>query len=576
MPMVSLLLTYSAAYGVEGPTLEDFRVRLASLPKSRLVMICGVLNALLRSKSGQPVDISAHDGIARAFLTKKLADKLCNHPNGFLPYVVFNRQGLLFVMKEALVYASDDENLAFDNETLGEIFLMANDYMHFENLGSTKENLDQFVKSAIHMIPVQEAVSDRVRHKILRAYQMTSESALDPYRKEAFFFDVPKLFEESVGISLPNFYALVVGALSRFAVFKPEDFVKDPLSYVLTHAWFDSTKIKPDSVSNFLKYISATPDEFTTSLATSGGPADFTAFRNKPLLQLVRGLHLIDLWFLAEKYESGPFWSIFASLKAKDKPLFFSFWGLLFEAYMSKILSSSSDGKKNVVHVAPKFAVSREEVCDTIVICGSDAVFVEMKGGTFTAKNKYGGNVAALRQELESKLVESSDRDQAVNQLARNIHRAFGGQREDIEGLDLRRINTIYPLVITRDDIGGVVGVNAFLDDHFRRIMRRDELTVSVTPLVCMSSDNAEAVSAYLKETSLAAILAAHIAANRRSGGKYMMAPIFTVTNKELSKLGERTIPNQQQEWDVLMTSMLDHLGIGAPDETPWSFKKPE
>jgi len=75
-----------------------------------------------------------------------------------------------------------------------------------------------------------------------------------------------------------------------------------------------------------------------TQSAASGGPTDFTAFRNKPLLQFVNGLHLIDLWFLAEKYESGPFWSIFASLKSKDKPVFFSFWGLLFEAYMSNIL----------------------------------------------------------------------------------------------------------------------------------------------------------------------------------------------------------------------------------------------
>jgi len=232
-------------------------------------MICGVLNALLRSKDGQPVDISAHDGVERAFLPKNIADKLRAHPNGFLPFVVFNRQGLLFVAKEALVHASGDEDLAIENATLGDIFLMANDYMHFEDLGDTKETLDQFVKAAIHMIPVQEAVSDRVRHKILRAYQMTSASSLDPYRKEVFFFDIPKLFEESVGISLSIFYALVLGALSRFAVFKPEDFMKDPLSYVLTNTWFDSTKIRPDDVSSFLKYVSATPDEFVKLLAAN-------------------------------------------------------------------------------------------------------------------------------------------------------------------------------------------------------------------------------------------------------------------------------------------------------------------
>jgi hypothetical protein len=571
MPSISLLLTYAQAYGCEPPTLEEFRTRLKALPKLRLVMTCGVLNALLRPKDGEPVDISAHDGIVSAFLPKKLADILRNHAKGILPRVVFSRQGLLFVAKEAFLHASEDETLPLENATLGEIFLMANDFMHFENLGASKETLDQFVKATIHMIPVQEAGSDRVRHKMLRSFQMTSATSLNRFRNEAFFFDIPKLFEESVGIPLSVFYALAVGALSRFAIFNPIDFVKQPQSYVLNGGWFASTKISPDNITNFLKYVSEEATEFKSHLTPSGGPSDFTAFRSKPLLKIADGLHLIDLWFLAEKYESGPFWSIFSSLSAEDKPRFFSFWGLLFETYMSNILTSACDGKKNVLHVAPKFSSSGEEVCDAIVICGKNAIFIEMKGGTFTAKSKYGGSVAVLRKELEAKLIRSEDREQAVHQLARNIFRAFGRHKEDIEGLNVQRISTIYPLVITRDDIGAMVGVNAFLDYCFREVVRRDELSVAVAPLICMSSENAEAVSAYLKETPLAAILSAHISANRRSGGKYMMAPMFAAPNKELTKIGERVIPNQQEEWNALMTTMLEELGIEAPEKTPWN-----
>jgi hypothetical protein len=434
--------------------------------------------------------------------------------------------------------------------------------------------LDKFVKTAVHMIPVQEAVSDRVRHKILRAYQMTSSSALDPFRNEAFFFDIPELFEKAVGISLENFYALMIGTLSRFAIFKAEDFLKNPLSYILTNSWFDSTKIEPQHISSFLGYVSSPPDQLKAAVKNSSGPADFTAFRNKPLMQFVGGVHLIDLWFLAEKFDSGPFWSIFSSLTGKDRPAFSSFWGLLFEAYMSNLLKTSSDGKRNVVYVSPRFTASQEEVCDAIVICGRDAVFIEMKGGTFTAVGKYGGNIANLRSELESKLVKSQDRDQAVVQLARNINRSFGVNKENIDGLDLREIAAVYPLVITRDDIGGVTGINSFLDQHFRQLLQRSKLGVSVAPLVCMSSENGEAISAYLKHTSLAAILASHIAANRRFGGKSMFMPLFTVPNKELSRFGELTIPNQKEAWDNMMTNMLTRLGIETPMNSPWASEK--
>jgi hypothetical protein len=135
MTSVSTLLTYWHAYGGNRPTLEEFRAELATLPKVPLVVTCGVLNAFLRGeKSGSPIDISAHDALSRAFLPKHLADKLLKHPTGSLPDVVFNRQGLMFVAKEALLYASDDESLALENQILGKIFLMANDYMHFEDL----------------------------------------------------------------------------------------------------------------------------------------------------------------------------------------------------------------------------------------------------------------------------------------------------------------------------------------------------------------------------------------------------------------------------------------------------------
>ncbi|HEY2859689.1 MAG TPA: hypothetical protein VGJ21_14815 [Terracidiphilus sp.] len=561
-----VLLTYKEAFGGERPTTEDFRSRLAKLPKSRLVILCGVVNAMLRPKDDrQQFDIPSHDGLVKALLPQQLAAKLTNRAKEIPPRVVFSRQGTLFVAKEALRFANDDGSLPMPNASLGELFLMANDFMHFENLDAGTTDLDKFVLTAAHMIPVQEASDDRVRHKMLRAFQMTSEAALEPHREGGLFFDIPKLFEQVVGISLGDFYALVLAALSRFATFSPLQYMQDPLSFVLQEGWFASTTVQAISITAFFEYVSASEAAFEPLIAASPARSDFTAFRKKPLLQLPGGLTLIDLWFLAEKYEVGPFWSILKSLEKKDGDQFSSFWGLLFERYMSNLLASSSKDGYNAIYATPKFEASGEEVCDVIIVCDRSVVFIELKGATFSAGAKYSGDVGRLRAELESKLVQSSDREQAVNQLARNIHLVFGPQKAAVHGIDLGMINVVYPLVITRDSIGAVVGVNAFLDHFFKTAINRDELAVSVAPLICMSSDNAEALSAYLNETTLAAILKSHIAANKSLGRKHIISPLFTVPNRELDKFGERQIPNQQAQWNALMTEALARLGLREP-----------
>lgn len=149
-------------------------------------------------------------------------------------------------------------------------------------------------------------------------------------------------------------------------------------------------------------------------LQTSRGPNDFTAFRDKPLLRSYSKLDLIDLWLLAEKFESGPFWLIHSNLSDKQRPDLHSFWGRLFERYIADLFQSSADGVLNRVYAAPVFENTNEELSDTVIVCDRALILIEAKGTTFTARAKYEGDYKLLRQELESKLVESKDRPQAV------------------------------------------------------------------------------------------------------------------------------------------------------------------
>jgi hypothetical protein len=221
----------------------------------------------------------------------------------------------------------------------------------------------------------------------------------------------------------------------------------------------------------------------------------------------------------------------------------------------------------NVLHVSPRFRNSNEEITDAAVICGDEAIFLEFKGATFSAAAKYEGNPQRLRDELESKLVESSDRPQAVTQLAKNIEAMFGPEGARAPAIDVNRIRTVYPVIVTRDDLGGVVGVNAYLDLRFRAMLKRKGLSISVAPLVCMSSENLEVVSAYLNDTSFARILSAHIAANRRRGARVMSSPMFTLENSVLDRVGDRRITAQDQGWQELWDVVLDELGLEPPKE---------
>jgi hypothetical protein len=565
---VVLLITYADVFSGARPTLAELRTRLAELPKVRLVRVCAVLNAFLRmhANSNESIKVAADRGLIEAYFPSDIAIRIFRLKHHTPPRLVFHRQQLLFVMKEALQYASDDPTLEMTNIALGELFLIANDHMHSEADDASSDTLDTFVKLASAFLPLREAMDGNVRHKMLRSYQMTR--AAPEFSGEKPYFDLFALFEAATGFELTEFYAFVLTAMSRFANFDAVKYLSDPSSYGLDESWFSSTKATSEAVQAFFKLTSATPDEYAQHLKSNRGANDFTALRNKPMLRAFSKLDLLDFWMLAEKFESGPFWEINSVLDSQQRAAFHSFWGKLFERYIGGLLKKSADDKLNRVHISPVLRGTNEELADALIVWGQSVVLIESKGTTFTAQSKYEGNYKILRKALESKLVESKDRPQAVKQLAKSIERAFGAARDQVEGLDLRHVRSVFPVLIMRDDLGGVPGVNAFLDLRFNALLNRKAVKVSVAPLTCMSSEIAESLSAYLADTSLVDILEAHIRGNRKGQTRYLTMPLFAVPNAVLTKKGGRPIPNQVDDFDALVDLCVNELGLVSPGVT--------
>ena len=433
---------------------------------------------------------------------------------------------------------------------------------------------DKFAYFASQLLPVQEASGfHRFEHKIGRSYAMISDSAprlrgrVDPY------WDIPALFEETTNVPLLTFQSLLFGSLSKFLNFDLAVLQADPGRYRLSKQWFSSTKIPQETIERFLTLVSAPADEFRSAFQKSDwGNSDFTAFRDRPFFRDGEGLVLIDFAFLAEKLEAGPFWIVHNSLpNGSTKEDFHNFWGQVFEKYCCDMLSNATAAPRNVVFEAPVFADAKKgQVCDALVICGSSAAFIELKGSTFSSRAKYGADYKDLRREIQQKLVQKPDGSpKAVYQLKRAIELTCGsGHQEAIKGVDLSRVRYVYPVVVTRDDIGSTLGVNAFLQHRFDEVIQRKLMGKIVTPLFCMNSEDLETLTGYMREVSITDLLDAHYRASRQSG-PYFMNPYFaTRGNSILKEKGIRRPESQAKWWHDFTETALDRLGLERPSST--------
>ena len=567
MATVATYFPYSELNNGLPSTLVEFQRELGAFARSRILHLCSAINASLRSEDDKFINQKAHDGLVRAFFEPQVAEGLLRK-DGDVRFV-FHRQQILFVAKTAILNCPDDGLVPgrVEFRRLGRIFSMAGD--HLPTFAARPEPLDdKYAWIASQFVAVQEASGfHRFDHKIARSYKMLTESAPNVKCGGGPYWDIARVFEETTKLSLLGFLSLLFGSLARFNKFDPQAFVNDPKNYGLSRAWFASTKIPSEAVDLFLALVSATPAEFRSVYEKRNqGASDFTAFRDRPLFRDGDYLFLIDFAFLAEKFETGPFWAIHDSLPNKaSKDGFHAFWGRVFERYGCDVLKAAADQSRNVIYEAPNFTdKGKGQVCDAIVVCGSSAAFIELKGSTFSSRAKYGGDYLQLKAELDEKLVEDADGGaKAVLQLKRAIELTCRrNDPEPINDVDLNRVRYVYPVIVTRDDIGSTLGVNAFLQVRFDAVAQRKQMKKIVTPLFCVNAEDLERFTAYLHDTLFTDLLEAHYRANRERGEHLVNTYFSTSDNAILKEKGIRRPEIHVHSWHELAESAAQHLGL--------------
>ncbi len=408
------------------------------------------------------------------------------------------------------------------------------------------------VRLISQFLPISEFQFQGHAARLFRPYVVLSKLA-EILPNEGKGFDLRKLFEEIVGISPSIYFPLVFASMAKYLRLTADDFYNSPQSFALHRDWFSLTKLGGTQLDRVFGDISGDYVAFQGLLEKyDKGVNDFTAFRDCPLVKLDDAYYPLDFGFLAAKSESAFFWRAHNSLPSSERDDFHTFWGHVFENYMHRLMKSACNSSQNRYYDSPHYADREdEEACDGLILCQDrTAVVIEYKGSAFTADAKYGGNVSALEAEIHKKLIGQQNRDRkGVYQLSNAVESLFAkGSPRVLREVDLSKVTKVFPLLITRDEIGSTWYLTSYLNETFRNAVNKKTIRATVTPLFSMSVDHFEILTGTLKQIPLADIL--H---KRYLQDKTLQMPFLLPNNEALSQAAVSHAPTIDEAGEELI-----------------------
>jgi hypothetical protein len=498
-PSLTTCITFEEFSG-ERATLEELKAYLSKFKREQVVHAACVINAFLAAWAGN-IDAAGHDALVREAFFQDDAEKLLQASNlATGKRYVFHRQQILLVAKLAVLHCPEEGIDPFTTPHwggLGLAFLMASDLMSNQDLAPATRQ-EGLISLLSQLIAVGE-YSGRyhVGNRVARAHLMFS-TYFPSVAKERL--DLLGTFSQITGLEQHTFIATCVGIIIFYLTHDYEKLRKSP-GVIMDTAWWANVKLDKTIFSNCLNEISGTLDQIrAVFLAKDRGLFDMTGFRSLPVCRHSNGgCYAPDVRFVIEKLESGIFWKVHDSLQ--DKDLLHRLWGEAFAKYVNALIQEAVDQRINIFLPSPTFKQTSAQVCDGIIVCGDTAMFLEYKGRTFRADAKYNGDSALLQQEIETHLVGNADKPKGVFQLANAIKKACDpDQPMEINGLDMRRISKVIPVLLTRDDLGGVFLISHYLNLRFNEtIYKRRYRPKTITPLFALSIAGMELISGYLR-----------------------------------------------------------------------------
>lgn len=499
---LSTCITFQEFSG-ERASVEELRSFLSQFQREQVVHATGIISAFLGCWTGN-IDDSGHDALVKEAFFPDDAHKLLQACKSSTPSrYVFHRQQVLFIAKEAIVHCKDegvDPMQVPHWAGLGLAFLMASDLMSTMT-SDLKNGPDGYLELLADFISMSEfsgryLIGNRVArsHLILtRFLPIVAENKLDLLNE----------FHKKTGLD-PKIFMAVCTAIVSFYLTRNFETLKNSPGILLNGDIWRKVQLDKALVDNCLNELAGTLNQIRAkTLERDKGLFDMAGFRSYPLVRhSTGGVYAPDLQMVSQKLESGVFWKVHDSLSNKD--LLHQLWGQAFEKYVNWLIDEAVDGKLNKFIPSPRFKKTGDQVCDGIIICGHRIIFLEYKGRTFRADAKYSGDPEILRKEIHTHLVGTDEKPKGISQLSNAIKKVFDPKSPmEIEGIDPSSIRKVFPVLLTRDDLGGSFGLSHYLNREFdHSFYRRHYRPIIITPLFVLSIEGLELLSGYLKETA--------------------------------------------------------------------------
>ena len=434
--------------------------------------------------------------------------------------LLFNRRQIGLVAKLALKHCANGFDARNRRNSLGVIFLMANDQLDHGLLeGVPAEGADardRNLRLVTEMVAVQEGASPDIANLFTRGHLMMTrypQQLADAHD----FVDVAGDFERKIGLSLVEFEAMVFAIHSRFGAQLSNQIVLNPNLLPLRPGDFATTAITPDKVHACLKFVSVLPDEIAKEIiASDNGANDATPFRKYPMVQHIDPgesgspeAHLmIDNLAFLEKAQTGPYW---VANEAHSEDLR-TFWGAVFERYVNDLLSRACSGTTARFFPDPRQVGNPDiQICDGLLATEDVVVLMEYKANMFRADSKYRGDRVRLLKEIEKKWVRNEKGSKkGVEQLAAAVRLLFDGDapQTTFPNVEWVKIRRVHLCLVTLDSLGETIGMSALLNTFLPETLDVTRYpTGFVSALHCLDIASLERASAYFDTMTLPEIL---------------------------------------------------------------------
>jgi hypothetical protein len=470
-------------------TLDEFRLLLRKFHREAVVHYVSLINNLLFGPG--PTSKELHDGIVRRFMPPEItAIALKPRPAGEPLLFVYNQQQLLFIAKEALFECTEQgRRPPPQDREFGILFLMANDQLVTTLPAPSAQNQELLYQIASFLPVFELAGSHRWQYSILRPFLLlTLWRAMREARQTDF--DPDELFLKATEIPVDLYFEFTFAVIAKGLEFDLDTLAQNPQSFGVDIAFFRNTKVEPSKTSRYLNDISLPSSEFARQ-SSNKWVNDFTCFRKTPAVRRDERVYAVDFRVMAGKCDSALFWKINDSLSDDNaRSRFHEFWGKLFEQYLNCFFVQTLNKQIHRFYADPRYSNrSNDQVCDAIIVCGREAVFVEYKANAFKVESKYSGDWTVLEEEIEKKLIGTETNRKGIHQLSDAIQRVFH-RGESVNGIDLSKIGKVFPMLITLDGLGGAAYLNTYLAKRFKQFRSRGASKVVITPRLFCPPNN--------------------------------------------------------------------------------------